>query len=164
MEEDFTLPVPDSREEREIRKVFYVGVILKALSAFLETILGVLLLYTHVVTNTITFLLNWAVVQDPDNFFLGHLHSFTTLSPSAQFLGGVYLASHGLVKLFLMIALLRGKVWAYPASIAVIGLLMVDEVVRFIQTLSVPTLLLFIFDAIILILIWHEYRLVRAAR
>jgi uncharacterized membrane protein len=118
-------------------------------------------LFTHVLTNVTLFLMSWALVQDPDNFFSTHLYAFATISPHTQFLGGVYLASHGIVKLFLMIAILRNKAWAYPASIAVMVLFMLYEAVHFVQTYSIPTAFLFGFDGIMVFLIWHEYKLLR---
>lgn len=156
------LDTPIVIREEEIREVFIAGVTLKAFGAFAELVLGLLLMYSNVVAHTIETLMSWALVQDPDNFFLSHLYAFATLSPRAQFLGGVYLASHGAVKFVLMIALLRNKPWAYPASIAVLILFMVYEVARFIQTHSTPTLLLFIFDAVIVWLIYHEYKIFKS--
>lgn len=166
MNEEFTAQerAEDVVLEEEIKTVFIIGVTLKAIGAGIETILGLLLMYTHVVSNVLTFLLDWALVQDPDNFFFGHLQSFASLSPRTLFLGGAYLASHGFVKCVLMVALLRNKVWAYPASIAVLVLFMLYELVRFIQTFSVPTLLLLFFDALIVWLIYHEYTLMRRAQ
>jgi len=157
---DLTLTI----REKDIREVFVLGVVLKAIGAFFELVLGLLLMYSDIVTATITTLMGWALLQDPDNFFLNHLHALTTLSPRAQFLGGLYLASHGAVKFVLMIALLRNKAWAYPASIAVLMLFMIYEVVRFAQTHSLPTLFLFFFDAIIVWLIYHEYKLTKRRR
>lgn len=150
-----------AQEEKEIREIFVVGITLKAVGAFFETVLGLLLMFTNVVTSIVFFLMRWSLVDDPDNYFISHLHSLATLSAHAQFLGGVYLLSHGIVKLFLMIAVLLNKVWAYPASIGVLALFMIYEIVRYVQTFSVPTGLLFLFDGIIVILLAHEYLLMR---
>lgn len=150
--------------ERDIHEVFLIGVVLKGLNATLEIILGTLLLFTHVVTNTILAFINYALVEDPDNFFSAHLHSLANLSPQAQFFGGLYLLAHGVIKVCLVIGLLRNKSWAYPASITVLSFFMFYELVRSIQTHSIAILLLTIFDAIVVTLIWHEYRRIQQTR
>jgi uncharacterized membrane protein len=72
-----------------------------------------------------------------------------------------YLLSHGLVKLLLVIGLLRGKFWSYPASLIVLGLFIVYQLYRFSFTHGIGLLLLTLFDVLVMVLIWHEYRLVR---
>ena len=147
--------------ERDLHMAFIVGILLKGLNASAEVILGLLLMYTHVVTNTILNLMNNALIEDPDNFFATHFYRYAELSPHAQFFGGLYLLSHGAVKIFLVGGLMLNKIWAYPASIAVLSLFMLYEAVRFIETHSIPMLLLTIFDGALVFLIWHEYRRVR---
>lgn len=151
-------------EEREMHEVFLVGVILKGLNAVLEIILGTLLLFTHVVANTILAFINFALVEDPDNFFAAHLSAIANLSPRAQFFGGLYLLAHGVVKIFLVAGLLRNKPWAYPTSMTVLSLFTFYELVRFIETHSIAILLLTIFDGIVVLLIWNEYRRVQKSR
>jgi uncharacterized membrane protein len=147
--------------ERDLHRAFIVGVILKGLNAILEVVLGMLLLYTNVVTDVILTLLDNALIQDPDNFFATHLYRYADLSPHAQFFGALYLLSHGVVKLFLVAGLLSHKIWAYPASIGVLVLFMFYQAIRFFETYSVAMLLLTIFDAVLVWLIWHEYRRIR---
>lgn len=147
--------------ERDLHRAFIVGVILKGLNATLEVVLGTLLLYTNVVTHVILTLLDNALIQDPDNFFATHLYRYADISPHAQFFGGLYLLSHGVVKVLLVAGLLRGKIWAYPASIVVLALFMFYQAIRFFETHSIAMLLLTIFDAALVWLIWHEYRHIR---
>ena len=150
--------------EKEIHDAFLVGVILKGGNAILEVVLGTLLLFTHVVTNTILAFINYALVQDPDNFFSTHLSALANLSPQAQFFGALYLLAHGIVKIFLVVGLLRNKSWAYPASISVLSLFMFYELVRTVQTGSIPLLLLSLFDGAVVFLIWHEYNRIQKAK
>ena len=150
--------------EREIHDAFLVGVILKGCNALLEVVLGTLLLFTHVVTNTIIAFINYALVQDPDNFFSTHLSALANLTPQAQFFGALYLLAHGIVKIFLVVGLLRKRAWAYPASITVLSLFMFYELVRTIQTNSIAILLLTIFDGVVVWLIWHEYSRIQKAK
>ena len=61
----------------------------------------------------------------------------------------------------LVIALLKNRLWAYPVSLAVLGLFVVYQLYRFSHTHGVGLILLSAFDVVVLGLIWHEYRLVR---
>ncbi len=44
------------------------------------------------------------------------------VSASTQVFGGVYLFSHGVIKVFLVESLLRGRLWAYPTAIVFIDI------------------------------------------
>ena len=72
-----------------------------------------------------------------------------------------YLLSHGVVKLFLVGALLKNKPWAYPASLAVLELFIAYQVYRFTYTQSMGLVVLTVFDLFVMCLVWHEYRLIR---
>jgi uncharacterized membrane protein len=56
--------------------------------------------------------------------------------------------------------LIRNKLWAYPASLLVLGLFSAYQLYRFSYTHSVGLIVLTVFDVIVMELIWHEYRLV----
>ena len=72
-----------------------------------------------------------------------------------------YLLSHGLVKIVLVFFLLREKLWAYPASIAVFALFIAYQLYRFSFTHDIGLILLSIFDLFVIALAVHEYRLLR---
>lgn len=72
-----------------------------------------------------------------------------------------YLLSHGLIKLLLVAGLLRGKLWSYPASLAALGAFMIYQVYRYSYTHSPGLLILTVFDAVVMVLIWHEWRVMR---
>lgn len=150
--------------ENDLHMAFVIGIILKGINASIEVVLGILLLSTHVVANTIRLLLDNALIEDPDNFFATHLYHYADLSSQAQFFGGLYLLSHGAIKVLLVGGLFANKLWAYPAAMAVLSLFMVYQIVRFIETQSIPMLVLTIFDAVLVWLIWHEYQRVRPKR
>lgn len=72
-----------------------------------------------------------------------------------------YLLSHGLVKLLLVIGLLKGRLWSYPASLVAIALFIVYQLYRFSYTHGLGLIVLTVFDVFVMGLIWHEYGLVR---
>ena len=60
-----------------------------------------------------------------------------------------------------MIGLLRNKLWAYPVSLAVLGLFIIYQLYRFSYSHGVGLLVLTGFDGVVMGLVWHEYRLIR---
>jgi uncharacterized membrane protein len=50
------------------------------------------------------------------------------------------------------------KLWAYPLTIAVFGAFAVYQVFRFTHTHSWALVILTIFDVLIILLTWNEYR------
>ena len=72
-----------------------------------------------------------------------------------------YLMSHGVVKLLLVVGLLKGKLWSYPASLVVFGLFILYQLYRFSYTHGTGLIALTVLDIIVMFLIWHEYGLAR---
>src|SRR6185437_15800009 len=103
------------------------------------------------------------LAQDPTDFFANFLlHTANHIAIGGQLFAALYLLSHGIIKIFLVIALLKNKLWAYPLSLGVLGLFIVYQVYRFTDTHSIGLVVLTVFDAIVIWLIWKEYQLVRA--
>jgi uncharacterized membrane protein len=98
-------------------------------------------------------------VEDPNDFLATHLQNFTsTISPQTQTFAALYLLSHGVIKAVLVVGLLRNKLWAYPASLAVLALFVAYQVIKFLSSHSIALALLTLFDLVVMWLIWHEYR------
>jgi len=98
------------------------------------------------------------------------IHLISSLSPDygdtigTQHFYAFYLLSHGIIKAALVIGLLRNKLWAYPASLVVLGIFIVYQLYRFSYTHGFGLIVLTVFDVFVMGLIWHEYRLVRRHR
>jgi uncharacterized membrane protein len=150
--------------ETQVRKVFVASVALKGVNALIESILGVVL---HFVSSDA--IVAWAksltlheLTVNPNDFIASHLLSLAeNFAMNSKQFYAVYLFSHGLIKVFLVIGLLRGKMWAYPVSLVVLGLFVVYQMYRFSHTFSLGLVALSVFDAFVMVLIWHEYRLAR---
>jgi uncharacterized membrane protein len=150
--------VGSKKIERGLHDFFEIGVVLKAINAVAELVLGALLLFVNVGAIVESLAAN-ELVEDPDNFLGRHLHMLAgTLSPHAQFVSALYLISHGLIKAVLVYGLLRDKLWAYPASLAVLSLFVAYQVITYLRTYSIALLLLTLFDLVLMWLIYHEYR------
>ncbi len=155
-----------SKREKNIHRLFEIGVLLKGLHALLEVVGGLFLLFVS--AGTIAQILTWLtqdeLVEDPHDIIARYfIHAGEQLSAGKQF-ASLYLLSHGIIKVALVIGLLKNKLWAYPWSIVVLGLFMIYQVYRYAYTHAVGLILLTLFDAVVLWLIWHEYRLVEKSR
>ena len=73
----------------------------------------------------------------------------------------VYLLSHGVIKLWLIIGLLRAKLSYYPVAIGVFGLFIIYQLYRFSATHSLWLLLITAVDVVVIGLTWHEYQYLR---
>jgi len=153
--------------ERRIHQIFELGVLLKGAHAVIECVGGVAL--ALMAPGTIAALVNaWTqeeLVEDPNDFIAGHLLSWAQhISIATQNFYAFYLLSHGVVKLLLVIGLLRGKLWSYPASIVAMIVFIAYQVYRFTITPSAGLVALTVFDVAMIWLIWHEWRVVREHR
>ena len=148
-------------------RAFAVGIILKGLDGVLEVVGGVLLL---VVSPTAIDQLSRALTQhelseDPHDFLATHLlHAAGSLTGSSLEFGAAYLLLHGGVKIVLVAALLRDKIWAYPWMIAFLVVFIVYQVYRMTFAFSLGLLALTIFDLVVVWLTYREYGRQRATR
>ncbi|WP_338048205.1 DUF2127 domain-containing protein [Paraburkholderia azotifigens] len=92
------------------------------------------------------------------------LHTVQHLSIGAQKFAAIYLLGHGMIKLWLIVGLLRQRLWYYPVSMIVYGLFIAYQVYRYTFTQSVWLLLGTTLDIVIFALTWHEYRSLRNAQ
>ena len=70
----------------------------------------------------------------------------------------LYLLSHGIVKLGLIIALWKEKRWAYPLAIVVFGGFIVYQIYKYAIQPSLVLLVLTDLDMAVIILTWLEWR------
>ena len=159
-----TMPSFENKREKGLYEVFYVSVLLKGINAALETVLGLLLMFTDVVNDVIETLVRNELLDDPNDFLATHIQPYVNINPKTQLFAALYLLSHGLVKGVLVVGLLRNKLWAYPASLVVFTLFILYQVVRWFSTHSIFLVGLTLFDLVVMWLIWHEWQRARRAR
>lgn len=102
-----------------IDRAFVLGIIAKGVNGLVETIGGlVLLLFTREqLASWVAGLASGELAEDPHDFIatrLLHWSAHNTLTDAGLRFAGVYLLSHGAVKVVLVAAVLRQKLWAYP--------------------------------------------------
>ncbi len=141
-----------------LHDLFEIGVVLKGVNAAFELVFGFTFLFVNVGA-VIRALVANEIIEDPNNFLASRLNRFAgNLSHGVEVYTALYLIAHGIVKAFLVWGLLRKKVWAYPASLAVLALFILYQTITFFRSHSTPLLLLTFFDLALVYLIWHEYR------
>jgi uncharacterized membrane protein len=150
--------------EQRIRQIFVVSVLLKGAHAVIECVGGAALglISTTTIVNLVNTLTQDELVEDPNDFIAKHLLAWAQgFSVQTKNFYALYLLSHGIVKLLLVVGLLRDKLWSYPASLIVFGFFIVYQLYRFSYTHGAGLIVISVFDLAVMGLIWHEYRLVR---
>jgi uncharacterized membrane protein len=96
--------------------------------------------------------------KDPNELVATHLrHAASHISVSGDHFMAAFLLINGVIKVMVVLAVLRGKLWAYPLAIAVFGCLVAYQLYRFTFTHGVGLILLTAFDLLLIWLLWHEY-------
>ena len=126
-------------------KTFKIGLVLKGLDGILEVAGGILLLFLspHAIEHIARTLTAHELSEDPHDLIARYLvHSTSHLSSGITLFGAIYLLSHGIAKLVLVIALLRGQLWAYPWLMVLLGVFIVYQLYRLSYRFSVGLTLL----------------------
>jgi uncharacterized membrane protein len=151
---------------RTLDDTFKISVTLKGIDGALEIVGGAILLFVRPSTldHLARSLTQHELAQDPHDFIARHiLHSAGQLNHGSTLFAAIYLLSHGLAKVVLVVALLRNQLWAYPATIALLGAFIAYQLYRLSYRVTLGLTLLTIFDAFVVWLTWREYRVKRAA-
>lgn len=145
-------PIP----ERYYYLSFRIGVVLKGLVSVGEVIAGaaLYLLATETVNHLLFSPFGDEVLEWPLNQFHG-------LTAASQPFWAFTLLSHGIVKGFFTIGLLKERLWAYPSAAAIFTLFVIYQVRQMYFTPSIFLTALNLFDVVLIGLILHEYRRAR---
>lgn len=142
-------------------RFFRISVVLKGLDALAEIVSGLALLIIkpEFFLRLISLLTQDELEEDSRDFVASQLANLAShISIGAQHFAAFYLLAHGVVKIVLVVALLKDKLWAYPWAIGVFGAFIVYQLYRFTYTHSLGLIALSVFDVIVIWLIWLEYR------
>jgi uncharacterized membrane protein len=151
-------------QEKRIHQIFVASVLFKGIHALIE-IAGGLALYLISTATIVTAINRWSygeLAEDQSDWIARQVLEFGRhFSVEQHHFYAFYLLSHGVIKSILVIGLLRERLWAYPASFAVFGAFIAYQLYRFTFTHDIGLILLSIFDAFVIYLAVHEYRLLR---
>lgn len=145
---------------RIVHVSFEVGILIKGFDGLLEIVGGLLLSFVspQQISHVVTLFTQHELSKDPNDWVAGHV-----LSLAGEFMGAkaftvFFLLSHGVLKVGLVWALLRSKLWAYPVAMWIFAAFGVYQMYRFVLSPSVLMVVLTILDAIIICLTWAEYQ------
>jgi uncharacterized membrane protein len=147
-----------------LHRLFDIGVVFKGIDGLLEIAGGlVLMLATQTeLRKAVVFLTQHELSEDPHDVVAHILRNVVFgLTSDTKLFGSIYLLVHGFVKVFLVIGLLRGKLWSYPAAMVVLSLFIAYQCYRISGHYSTLLLFLIIVDTFIVGLIWYEYTFAR---
>lgn len=151
--------------EKNIHFAFEVSIILKGIHAFLEVIGGITLFFVsqQFLVEIIYRITQEELSEDPRDFIASTiLQSAEHLTLGGQHFAAFYLLSHGILKGFLVINLLKEKLWAFPLAIVIFSLFILYQLFRYSLTHSVWLLVLTVLDVVVIWLTWKEYQFRKA--
>jgi uncharacterized membrane protein len=153
-------------DERKIHLVFEVSLWLKGAFALSEVIAGVAAYFIsqQFLLAIVLWVTKEEFAEDPHDIIANSLlHAAQNFSVNTQKFVAVYLLGHGVIKLWLIIGLLRRRLWYYPVAMIVFALFIAYQLYRYTFSHSVWLLLITVLDIIVIALTWHEYRFMRSA-
>ena len=147
-------------------RTFDVTLILKGLDGLFELVGGILLIVVspETINHLAKMITQHELSQDPHDFIAHRLLRLTANLHNTQLFGAIYLLTHGLVKIVLVIGLLRREHWAYYFAFVFLGGFVIYQIYRLTYAPSVGLSLLTAFDVFMIWLTWREYRRMRADR
>jgi uncharacterized membrane protein len=146
---------------RALDRVFRFSVIIKGLDGALEVVGGLVLLVVSPgsIDALVRTLTQHELSQDPHDFIARHvLRAAGGLTHGTTVYAGIYLLSHGLAKVAVVIAVLRDQLWACPAMIVLLVTFILYQLYRLYFRFTVGLSLLTLFDAFVVWLTWREYQ------
>ncbi len=143
-----------------VHKLFTASVVIKGFNGVWEIVVGLLFLLARPEAVQQAFLRagTAAVVQGSGQFVssqvMRHAQSF---SESSQYFIAWYFLLYGALNIFLVIFLSRGKLWAYPVSMACFTLFILYQIRQVLLYHSGLLLLFTIFDILLVVVTYLEY-------
>ncbi len=155
------------RQRSLVRIAFEISIFFKGLDGVLEIVGGLLLFLVkpETISRIVVALTLHELSEDRNDIIASYLVRLAhDLSSSSQVFAGLYLLSHGVIKVFLVESLLRGRLWAYPTAIVFFVLFIVYQMYRYYLDPSIGMIVLSILDLIVIGLTWLEYRRLKRTR
>lgn len=147
-------------------KAFAITLVLKAIDALGEVAGGLwlLLIDPRWLQSRVAALVAPELREDPRDFLAAHiLHWAAHLKEHAILFAAMYLLSHGVAKLVVLVEIVRGRLWAYPGLIVLTALFAAYQLYHMAVTgLSPGYLALTLFDLLIIALTAVEYAKLRS--
>jgi uncharacterized membrane protein len=148
-------------------RVFRAGIALKGLDGVLEIVAGIFIWFVTpaFMAHVFGVLYGHEFFRDAHPAMTAHLmNASQQIAGSHRLFSSVFLLSHGITKIILVVALWMERLWAYPLVIIVFGAFCVYQIYRFIHTYSPVMVILTVFDIAVIYLAWRDYRALQSVQ
>ena len=155
------MPEKSAPQKDRLLLVFRVSLWAKAAFALTEVVGGIAVFFAtrQILVAVATWVTRDEFAEDPHDAVANFLlHSAETFSMGSRGFVAAYLLVHGVIKLWLIVGLLRERLWYYPVALVVFTLFIVYQLYRYAFTHSLWLLALTLVDLIVIGLTWHEWR------
>lgn len=142
-------------------KTYEIGLFIKGIDGLFELLGGLILLVVPggVFERVAQNITRSELSKDPHDFIATHiLHIGQNLSHGHNGFAVAFLLTHGLVKIALVLALLRNKLWAYPWALVVLVLFLVYQIYVLAVKPGFGMAFLSVLDTVIIWLVWREWQ------
>lgn len=153
--------------DRLLHRLFEASLAIKGLLCASETLAGLGLLLTPnlLIERFIFWVTHFEIAEDPtDKLANLTLRAVEYFSINTQHFYALYLLAHGGLKLTIVLLLWRRVLWAYPAGMAVLAGFVAFQVYEFMHAGSPFLLILALFDCVMIVLVWLEWRALKDPR
>lgn len=144
------------------QRLYVVTIIFKGVDGLIELIAGIMLLVAP-------GLLHQLLAFVSGQARLSHGHFMQVIADNIARIdsdltrGGVvvvilFLVTHGIIKLALVVALLKKLLWAYPYALLVLGLFFLYQLYVWVVHPTIGMAFFTVLDAIIIVIVWGEWR------
>lgn len=146
-------------EEHVVYAFFFWSVLLKLLISVIEVVSGISALFIPplAVVQVATMILNHLPIPQLQNVLLQEVAAYT--GGTVAFVA-FYLLSRGLIKVFLLVGVLKNLLWTYPASLAVLGGLVLYQCYQLYTSGSLIITFITLFDLVVMYFVYREWRIV----
>lgn len=154
-------------KEKYWHRLFEAGIALKGFNGIFEIISGsvVFFISKNYFTSLFFRLARTEILEDPHDKFINFLgYRLQHFSTNTKLFVAAYILTHGILNIFLAFQLYREKLWAYLVTISVTLVFMVYQIYRIINTHSIALTIITIWDAIFIVITWHEYKYQKSRR
>lgn len=147
-----------------VHNLYLIGLGAKAMNGLLEVIGAIFIFMSDFSKwpDYVNVFFREELFEDPNDIVANlFINAMQKADVSIQLSSSLYFLSHGLVKLFLVMALLKKKYWAYPLSEIVLLLFIIYQTYLYTNHGSVFILFLNAIDLVLMVLIWVEYKSIK---
>ena len=153
--------------DRLLHWLFEASLVIKGGLCASETLagLGLLVAPNLLIARFIFWVTHFEIAEDPTDTLANlTLRAMDYFPIGTQHFYALYLLAHGGLKLTIVLLLWRRVLWAYPAGMAVLAGFVAFQIYEFLHAGSPFLLILALFDCVMIVLVWLEWRALKDAR